>query len=319
MSARHAHPGGPDGNSSYEAGSRDGRPSVINGLSVDLEDWYQGLTSTNRQFDRWQDLEDRVVPATQRLLALLQAHGVRATFFVLGFVARMHPDLIERIAADGHEIALHGYGHRRVDRLTPASFRQELEEGLASLVGIVDDMPTGHRAPYFSINRRSLWALDTLAEFGFTYDASLFPTRNMLYGFPGAPRLPVRLLPMELVEFPASTVRLGPLTLPIAGGFYVRATPARWIAWSIRRLNGQGQPAILYLHPWELDPDHPMPACVTVRERITHYTGLDTVEAKWRHLLESFEFAPLGTLVDAVTRTAVLSEQRTSLSVGTLR
>lgn len=281
---------------------------VVNGLSVDLEDWYQGLTSTNRQFGRWLEFEDRIVAATERVLALLGGHGVHATFFVLGYVARMHPDLVATIMADGHEIALHGFSHRRVDQLTPAEFRQELEKGLDALADVVDRVPLGHRAPYFSINRNSLWALDILADYGFRYDASLFPTRNMLYGFPRAPRLPVRLLPSELVEFPASTVQVGPATLPIAGGFYLRAMPVAWIAWGIRQLNEQGHPAILYLHPWELDADHPVPSCVTLRERITHYTGLGTAEAKWRQLLRHFRFAPLGTLMDSVGETAVVGE-----------
>ncbi|MFQ5854511.1 MAG: DUF3473 domain-containing protein [Anaerolineae bacterium] len=280
---------------------------VVNGLTVDLEDWYQGLTSTNRQFDRWPEFEDRVAPATERVLTLLREFGVQATFFVLGYVARMHPDLVERIAAEGHEIGLHGHSHRRVDRLTPTGFREELQRGLETLVPITDQLPTGHRAPYFSISRQSLWAFDVLVEFGFHYDASLFPTRNMLYGFPGAPRWPVRLVPSGLVEFPASIIRVGPVTVPIAGGFYLRAAPAKWIVWSIRRLNRQGYPAILYLHPWELDPDHPRPACVTVRERITHYTGLAAAQHKWRYVLERFRFAPLGTLVDSVRETAALT------------
>lgn len=302
----------------------------VNGLTVDLEDWYQGLTSTNRQFGRWLEFEDRIVPATGRVLDLLSGHRVRATFFVLGYVARMHPDLIQRIAAEGHELALHGFSHRRIDRLTPAEFRQELERGLDALADAVGPGPSagrplGHRAPYFSINRKSLWALDVLADYGFRYDASLFPTRNMLYGFPGAPRLPVRLAgapapvalrpepqlapqPPRLVEFPASTVRLGPVTLPIAGGFYLRAMPVAWIAWGIRRLNAQGHPAVLYLHPWELDPEHPVPNCVTPRERLTHYTGLATAEAKWSHLLQHFRFAPLSTLLDSVDATSWMRE-----------
>jgi polysaccharide deacetylase family protein (PEP-CTERM system associated) len=278
--------------------------SIVNGLSVDLEDWYQGLTSTNRQLDRWPEFEDRVVPATERVLELLRQHNAQATFFALGYVARMHPDLLARIAADGHELALHGFSHRRVDQLTPAGFRQELERGLDALADAAGQRPVGHRAPYFSVNRKSLWALDVLAQYGFRYDASMFPTRNMLYGFPDAPRLPVRLQPTGLVEFPASTVRIGPATLPIAGGFYVRALPAAWIAWGIRRLNSQGHPAILYLHPWELDPEHPTPSCVTARERLTHYTGLHTAAAKWQLLLGQFQFAPLCTLVDTVRVTA---------------
>ena len=271
---------------------------VLNGFTVDLEDWYHGLTSTNRQPHLWPGLESRVVANTERLLHLLGAHDVRATFFVLGKVAEQHPDLVRQVAAAGHEIGAHGYAHEDIRRLTPERFAAELDRALEVLAPLVSQPIIGHRAPYFSINGQSLWALDVLRERGFHYDSSFFPTRNMLYGYPDAPRFPHRLGEGNgLMEFPISTARLGGINWPFAGGFYMRVLPYTVIRPGIRQLNRQGQPAIIYVHPWELDTGQHYDR-VTLRERVTHYHGRRSLEKKLRRLLADFDFAPLRDILD---------------------
>lgn len=275
--------------------------SVRNAFTVDLEDWYHGLTSTNRQPHLWPGLESRVLANTERLLDLLAMYDVRATFFVLGKVAEQYPDLIRRVAAAGHEVGVHGYAHRKIHRLTADEFAAEIDRSLALLRPLTPDPIIGHRAPYFSIHSSTLWALDILAERGFVYDSSVFPTRNMLYGYPDAPRRPYRVQTRtrSLVEFPASTIRLAGMTLPVAGGFYSRAIPGAVTRRAIRRLNAEGSPAIVYVHPWELDTGQRY-SRVTPRERITHYHGRGSLKAKLHRLLQDFHFAPLKELLGTV-------------------
>lgn len=268
-------------------------------FTVDLEDWFQGLTSTNRRPDLWPELESRVVGATQRLLALLAEHQVRATFFVLGHVADHHPALIEEIRSAGHELGIHGYYHRFVDRMTPGEFTEELARSIEALTLITDEMPAGHRAPYFSVNAKTPWAFDCLAAQGLRYDSSVYPVRSLLYGYPDAPRLPYRVAGHDLWELPASTVVWGGRNWPAAGGFVMRALPYVVTRWALRRLEAAGEPAILYLHPWELDTGQRY-ARVTARERVTHYHGRRGLTNKLHRLLRDFSFGPMASLVDAL-------------------
>jgi len=271
---------------------------MLNALTIDLEDWYQGLTSTSRQVGRWPKFEDRVVENTERLLSILDQAEVKATFFVLGYVAEHFPSLIRQVADRGHEIGLHGYHHFQVFRLTPEEFRAEILRGRAVVETAGGKQVIGHRAPMFSINRSSLWALEVLRALGFSYDSSVFPTRNMLYGYPDAPPYPY--LPFgngDFVEFPLSTVRMLGVNWPVAGGFYLRLLPYRLFKGCLRWLNREGRPAIIYVHPWDLDPDHPRPN-PTLRERFTHYYNLQGTEAKLAALLRDFRFGPLIDLLD---------------------
>jgi polysaccharide deacetylase family protein (PEP-CTERM system associated) len=270
--------------------------SLLNAFTVDLEDWYQGLTSTNPRVDLWPILESRVVAASTRLLEVLRPYGVQATFFVLGYVADHHPALIERIHSEGHEIGVHGYYHRFVYRQRPEEFASELERSMQAVERITGETPLGHRAPYFSVNGNSTWAFQVMEAQGLRYDSSVFPTRNTLYGYPTAPRFPYQPDGLSLIEFPVSTVRIGPLTLPMAGGFYLRLLPYALVRWAIRQLNEQGRPAILYLHPWELDLGQTYRQ-VTFRERITHYHGRRGLERKLHRLFSDFCFGPLRTLL----------------------
>ena len=285
----------------------------LNAFTVDLEDWFQGLTSTNPLVDQWPAFESRVVQATRRLLAILQENHVKATFFVLGYVADQHPKLIEEIVTGGHEIGVHGYYHRFVSRLTPSEFAQEIDQTVESLYRITGDMPYGHRAPYFSLNSDTLWAFDILASRGFHYDSSVFPTQNMLYGYPDAPRFPYRVDGSDLYEFPATTMLFAGRKWPIAGGFYNRALPYAIIRRGIQQVNNLGESAILYIHPWELDTGQNYKQ-VTFRERITHYHGRAGLEQKLHKLLTDFRFGPIqelllqmDTAVAGVSKSMVIS------------
>jgi polysaccharide deacetylase family protein (PEP-CTERM system associated) len=267
-----------------------------NVFTVDLEEWFQGLTSTNPRVDLWPALESRVVAATQQLLALLRRNQVRATFFVLGYVADQYPALIEAIRSDGHELGVHGYYHRFVTKLTPDEFSVELARSIEAVIRITGEAPLGHRAPYFSINATTPWAFGCMEAQGLRYDSSVFPTRNLLYGFPGAPRLPYRAPGRRLWELPASTVQWLGGTWPVAGGFYMRALPYPVIRAALRRLQRAGEPAILYVHPWELDLGQHYRQ-ITPRERVTHYFGRRGLAAKLERLLSDFQFTTAGELV----------------------
>jgi polysaccharide deacetylase family protein (PEP-CTERM system associated) len=274
---------------------------MLNALTIDLEDWYQGLTSTSLQVDRWPEFEDRVVEATERLLSVLDRAGVQATFFVLGYVADQFPGLVRFVADAGHEIGLHGYHHAQVFRLSPDQFRTDVLRGREAVESASRTRVQGYRAPMFSINASALWALDVLNDLDFRYDSSVFPTRNMLYGFPEAPRFPYHPLDgAGFVEFPLSTVRAFGVNWPWAGGFYLRLLPYPLFKKGLDRLNREGRPAIIYLHPWELDPAHPRPN-PTPRERFTHYYNLNRTAAKLANLLQEFRFAPLNSLYRAIT------------------
>jgi polysaccharide deacetylase family protein (PEP-CTERM system associated) len=268
----------------------------LNAFTVDLEEWYQGLTSTNRQPERWGELESRVVYATHLLLDILRQYGVRATFFTLGHVADRQPALMEAICAEGHELGVHGYHHRFVNRMTPAEFDGEVGRSIEAVMRVNGLVPQGHRAPYFSVNATTPWAFDVLVRHGLRYDSSVFPTRNMLYGFPGAPRLPYRVAEGALWELPASTVQWAGKMWPVAGGFYVRALPYVVIRWALRSLQRAGEPAVLYIHPWELDLGQRFYQ-VTARERMTHYHGRRGLAAKLHRLFSDFRFGPMRDLV----------------------
>src|SRR5579884_1005881 len=225
----------------------------------------------------WSVYEDRVVPATERLLEILDEARARATFFTLGFVAERHPELIRRVAEDGHEIATHGYSHALLYELEPDQFREQLRRSVALLQDISGQPVLGHRAPFFSITRRSLWALDVLEEEGIRYDASIFPVRNWRYGIEDAPRWPYQLPGKQLVEFPMSTCRIRNRNVPMTGGAYFRIYPYAVSQRLLRAINRGGHPAVFYIHPWEIDPDHPR---IPLPRRIglTHYFNLRATE-----------------------------------------
>jgi polysaccharide deacetylase family protein (PEP-CTERM system associated) len=276
---------------------------VVNAMSVDVEDYFQ-VSAFDQAVDRseWPTRESRVCRNTERLLDIFDEYQVTGTFFVLGWVAEHFPSLVRSIAGRGHEIASHGYAHRLVYSQTPAAFRQDVGRAKKLLEDASGQAVAGYRAPSFSITKQSLWALDVLIEEGYRYDASIFPIRHDRYGIPDSPRTPYQVTRASgaLTEVPGSTVRLGSTNLPVAGGGYFRLLPYWWTRWGIARLNGvEGQPAVFYLHPWEIDPDQPrIPAGVVSRFR--HYRNLDKTEARLRRLLGDFRFSSLQRLLPDV-------------------
>jgi polysaccharide deacetylase family protein (PEP-CTERM system associated) len=268
---------------------------VWNALTVDFEDWYQGLEIP---VSEWGVFEDRIERAGERLLGVLAEARVRATFFVLGHVAERHPDLVRRIQTSGHEIGTHGHSHTFIYTQTPDVFREEMTRAVGTLRDETAAPVVGHRAPFFSITKRSLWALDILRDLGLRYDSSIFPVHNYRYGIADAPRWPYRLEGpgAGLHEFPITTWQVLGQNLPVAGGAYFRIYPYLFTRLALRRINASGHPVAFYLHPWELDPDHPR---IPLPRRIaaTHYFNLKAMEARLRRLLRDFRFAPMGEVL----------------------
>lgn len=262
---------------------------MLNALTIDFEDWYQGLEIPHTA---WEGFEERIVPAGRRLLEVLAESGVRGTFFVLGWVAERHPALVREIAAAGHEVATHGWSHAFVYRMRPEEFRDELRRSLALLGELAGRPVIGHRAPFFSVTRESLWSLEIMTELGLRYDSSIYPVLNYRYGIADAQRWPHAIGSNGLVEFPISTLRLWGRNLPIAGGAYFRILPYAITRSAFRRINAQGHPAVFYLHPWEIDPAHPR---IPLPRRIaaTHYVNLGATLGRLRRLLSDFRFAPM--------------------------
>jgi polysaccharide deacetylase family protein (PEP-CTERM system associated) len=272
---------------------------MIHAFSVDVEDWYQVSDFEELvEFSAWRWYESRIIGNTERVLALLAEARVKATFFVLAWNAERHPALPRMIAAAGHEIATHGYAHRLVYEIGAEAFRADVERSKKLLEDLTGREVVGYRAPSFSVTARSLWALDVLLDLGFRYDSSIFPVRDPLYGIPNAHRFPFPITRsgLALTEFPVSTIRAGSRTLPL-GGAYLRLLPYAYTRWGLRRLEGEAQPALLYMHPWELDPDQPRLRVRGKRGFSTHYVRLRSMEGKVRRLLRDFRFAPIAQVL----------------------
>lgn len=277
-------------------------PDVLNAFTVDVEDYFH-VTAFARTVSpaAWGDFESRVVNNTRRMLRLLETHDVRGTFFILGWVAERHPGLVREIQKAGHEIGCHSYWHRLVFDQTPDEFREDLLQATKILEEITSERVSAYRAPSFSITERSVWALDVLAEEGYTHDSSIFPVRHDCYGMPGAERFP-HALPRPagtLVEFPPSVHRWGRWNVPVAGGGYFRLYPARFSLRCLQSINrSHGQPCMFYIHPWEIDPHQPrLPG--SLKSRFRHYQNLHTTERKLEVLLKNFRFGTMSAALAA--------------------
>jgi polysaccharide deacetylase family protein (PEP-CTERM system associated) len=258
---------------------------MTNILTFDVEDWYQGIEKPASTWDRFTPRIERGVDV---ILESLADAGTHATFFVLGYIAERHPDVVRRIAAAGHEIGTHGHEHEKIYDLDPVRFRDDLRRSIDAIGGVTGRPVLGHRAPFFSITERSRWALDILAAEGVRYDASIYPGSNYRYGIPDY-RHDIHTLPNGLIECPVSTFTLMGKQFGI-GGAYLRILPGRVTARAIATLNRRGEAVGVYLHPWEFDPDHPR---VRFRRRamLTHYANLHSTAPKLRRLLAAFRFA----------------------------
>jgi polysaccharide deacetylase family protein (PEP-CTERM system associated) len=269
-----------------------GRMEAVNALSIDVEDYFHvSAFEPLIRRSEWERLPRRVERNTDRILDLLEAHRVRATFFTLGWVARRHPRLVRRIVDEGHELASHGYSHERVTQLVPRAFLRDVSDTRRLLEDTGGCAVLGYRAPSYSIGADNLWALDLLQEAGYRYSSSIYPIRHDLYGMPEAPRFPFRTRPGGLLEIPVTTVQVLRHKLPCGGGGYFRLCPYALSRWALRRVNGADQrPCVFYFHPWELDPDQPRPAGLPLKTRFRHYLNLRRMEPRLRRLLQDFRW-----------------------------
>ena len=286
--------------------------NVVNMMTVDVEDYFHASA-----FDRvvprtsWFERESRVVRNTHRLLEFFHHHGVKGTFFMLGWVAERFPSLVREIGSCGHELASHGFHHQLIYTLTRDQFRDDVRRAKATIEDTGGRPVHGYRAPSFSIIRSSLWALDVLIEEGYRYDASIFPIHHDRYGIPDAPRLPhvIERGAGSIVEVPASTTRIGPVNVPIAGGGYFRVLPYAFTRWGIARLNAVGQPAVFYIHPWEIDADQPrLAASRTTAWR--HYSNLHETLKRMEWLVHDFAFDTVAVALNARAAIAVPAKPR---------
>jgi polysaccharide deacetylase family protein (PEP-CTERM system associated) len=264
-----------------------------NAMTVDVEDYFQ-VAAFDRHIDRehWDRIPCRVEKNVERILALFQDHGTKATFFVLGWMAERYPQMLRRIVDAGHEVASHGYDHVRIIHQTPEVFREEVHRAGALLEDATGTAVRGYRAATFSIVQETLWALDELLEAGYEYSSSIYPVRHDLYGMPDAPRFPFRHLgDGGLLEIPVTTVKIGERNVPCGGGGYFRLFPYALSRWALRRVNERdGQSAVFYFHPWEIDPEQPRQQGIGLKTRLRHYTNLSRMERRLIRLLQDFDW-----------------------------
>ncbi|HEY7739922.1 MAG TPA: XrtA system polysaccharide deacetylase [Steroidobacteraceae bacterium] len=266
--------------------------SIVNAFSVDVEDYFhvEALAQAVNPGD-WGRFEYRAERNTRRLLELLAAARVRATFFMLGWIAERSPALVRDIHAAGHEVACHGENHQVIYRQSRDQFERETRDAKARLEQAIGAPVAGYRAATYSIRRDSLWALEVLESLGFRYDSSIFPIHHDLYGIPGAPRFPYRPGKGPLLEVPITTVEVLGQRLPCGGGGYFRLLPYRLFRAGLRRVNARDrQPGVFYCHPWEIDPGQPRVAGLSWRSRFRHYTNLARMEARLQQLLADFRW-----------------------------
>jgi len=263
---------------------------LTNAFTVDVEDYFQ-VSAFTRYIDRdsWSRLPCRIEGNVDRILQLLADHRATGTFFTLGWIAQRYPTMVRRIVTEGHELASHGYSHRRNNELT----REEIEDELVGTRELLEDIGgqhvIGYRAPSFSIGRRNLWMHELLARTGHHYSSSIYPIHHDHYGMPDAPRFAYRT-PCGLTEIPAATVKLGSTHFPASGGGYFRLLPYAVSAWNLRRINlHDGERAVFFCHPWEIDPEQPKVSCGR-KTRFRHYLNLSRTEQRIVRLLEEFKW-----------------------------
>lgn len=299
------------------------QPGLLpNALSVDVEDYYHVEAFADRiSPEMWSQFPRRVVANTHRLLELFEAFGARATFFVLGCVAEQEPALVRDILSAGHEVGCHGHMHRRIFTMTRQEFQEDLRRARRAIEDAGGEKVVGFRAPTFSIVEKSLWAVEILAQEGFLYDSSVFPISHDLYGMPRAPRFLFRWVcgnGTSLYEIPPLTVRLFGRNFPVGGGGYLRILPMWYTRWALRRIRQQeGRPAVIYFHPWEVDPEQPR-LSARLKSKFRHYSNLGIMQERLRELLAGGNFVSMKTFLENHLATGqVLPELATPPSAHT--
>ncbi len=282
-------------------------PSTItHAMTIDVEDYYQ-VSAFGKVIspDQWEQWPSRVVNNTEKLLSLFDQKNIKATFFVLGWVAERHPELIQAIHQQGHEVASHGYSHQLIYQQTPEVFREETAKSKQILEDIIQTPVTGYRAASYSITRQSLWALDILGDLGFTWDSSIFPVHHDRYGIPDSPREPYQIITTNghsITEFPLTTAKVLGQSIPAAGGGYFRQYPYQLSRWLFDRASlNQSRPQMFYLHPWEIDPEQPKIPGAGWLSNFRHYTNLHRCQARLEQLLEDFNFSSVSNSLSQTT------------------
>ncbi len=269
---------------------------MLNVLTVDVEEYFHPTeVQKSAHTSRWATFPSRIEDQIQELLSVLEKKQIKATFFVLGWIAETRPKVVRTIQAAGHEIGCHSYAHQLVYELTPEEFRRDTQRAVAAIEDACGVRPFLYRAPSYSITAESFWAMEILVECGFVYDSSIYPVAHDRYGIPGFNRFAqlIETPAGPINEIPVATVGFSGKVLPIGGGAYLRLLPYRYTLAGIRRLNGrENRPACFYFHPWELDPDQPRLAKTRV-SRWRTYTGLKTMRGKLENLLKDFQFSNL--------------------------
>jgi len=272
---------------------------LTNVMTVDVEDYFQ-VSAFERYVgrDSWDDRECRVERNVDRILELFDSHGVKATFFTLGWVTERYPEMIRRIVGQGHELASHGWSHVRVTQQQPAEFRQDILRTKALLEDVSGQDVIGYRAASYSIGANNLWALELLQETGHRYSSSIYPIRHDLYGMPDAPRFAFSPGNDDFLEFPVTTVRLGNRNLPCGGGGWFRLVPYAGMRWAIRRVNKVDQEAaIFYFHPWEIDPEQPRQQGIDAKTKFRHYLNLERMQPRLSRLLDDFAWGRMDEVL----------------------
>ncbi|AOL94974.1 XrtA system polysaccharide deacetylase [Porphyrobacter sp. LM 6] len=275
---------------------------IVNGLSVDVEDWFQvGAFEDVIARDEWDSISTRVADNVYRVIDLLAEADVRGTFFTLGWVAKRHPNMIRRIADAGHEVASHGYDHARVFTFDRKAFAEDIRKARQTIEDCAGVKVSGYRAPSFSIDHRTPWAFAELAEQDYAYSSSVAPVVHDHYGWPEAPRFAFRpLAGSSLIELPVTTAMLGGRRVAAGGGGFFRVLPYAFSRWAIRQVNRvEGRPAVFYFHPWEVDPDQPRVPNASMRSRLRHYTGLARMAGKLSDLVHEFRWGRMDEVAAA--------------------
>lgn len=275
---------------------------MLNALTFDIEDYYQVEAFKDYiRYEEWPQYPSRVVDNTRKITDILDECDVKATFFILGWIAERFPEMVKSLTDNGHEIATHGYAHQMVYKQTPEVFEEDLVKSIAVLERISGKKAIGYRAPTYSIVEESFWALDILIKHQLLYDSSIFPINHDRYGVPNGERflyLIQRDNKRTIIEFPLSTLRFWKWNFPIAGGGYLRLFPYWLIKGGLQWINRQQKPGIIYLHPWELDPDQPRIPNIPYATKIRHYINLHSTATKLRKLIRDFEFAPIRDVLN---------------------